>query len=66
MSARDLMGMEVLKARLVGRGSGYSAAGSKELARLAHKAAFALEDAIRAITEFDDAEGDAIQQAKEA
>ena len=46
MSARLIDDMETLKASMAGRASAYSACGEKELGRRAHRAAFALEDAI--------------------
>ena len=66
MSARLIDDMETLKASMAGRASAYSACGEKELGRRAHRAAFALEDAIRAVSDFDALEGELQEQAKEA
>lgn len=66
MSARLLQDMEARRTGLSERGSGYKMAGERELARLAFKASYAIADAIKAMEDFDAAEGEAQNQAKEA
>jgi len=62
---RLLDDMETERARLSERASAYKMAGSAELARLAHKAAYALLDANRALAAFHAAEGEELNRQKE-